>query len=82
MNPIRNATYSIISAIILVWALVETAAGQIVLASIPIPGASAGQVAVNPALNKIYAGGGPNAGGTSLTVIDGTTFTVVTTISL
>src|SRR6266852_3110403 len=65
----------------LVWACGPVATAQNVLATIPIPTASAGQIAVNPALNKIYTGGGPNVSGTSLTVIDGSTFTVVTTIS-
>ena len=81
MNPIRSTVLSIVSAAVLVWALAGPAAGQNILASVPIPTASAGQVAVNPALNMIYSGGGPNAGGTSLTVIDGSTFSVVTTIS-
>jgi hypothetical protein len=85
MNPTRSAIHrsvcSILSAILLICTHAKPAAAQIIVASVPIPTASAGQVAVNPALNKIYAGGGPNAGGTSLTVIDGTTFDVITTIS-
>src|SRR5271167_3389721 len=81
MNPIRHTVFSVTFAAAIVSALAVPAAGQNILASVPIPAASAGQVAVNPALNKIYAGGGPNAGGTSLTVIDGVTFTVVKTIS-
>jgi DNA-binding beta-propeller fold protein YncE len=85
MNPTRSATYrsvcGIFSAIVLTSTLAKPAAAQIIVASVPIPAASAGQVAVNPALNRIYAGGGPNAGGTSLTVIDGTTFGVITTVS-
>jgi DNA-binding beta-propeller fold protein YncE len=85
MNPIRSTIYrsacTNLSTAFLICALSVSASAQIILASIPIPTASAGQVAVNPALNKIYAGGGPNAGGSSLTVIDGTTFAVVTTIS-
>jgi hypothetical protein len=85
MNPIRTSICrslgSIVSATFLLWTLAGPAAGQIILASIPIPAASAGQVAVNPALNKIYAGGGPNASGTSLTVIDGTNFSTETTIT-
>ena len=81
MNPIRSTVHSIISAAVLVWALAGPVAGQNILASVPIPTASAGQVAVNPALDLIYSGGGPNAGGTSVTVINGSTFAVVTTIS-
>jgi hypothetical protein len=85
MNPIRSTIYrsvcTTLSVTFLVCALSAPAAAQIILASIPIPTASAGQVAVNPALNKIYAGGGPNASGSSLTEIDGTTFSVITTIS-
>jgi hypothetical protein len=81
MNPIRNAMRTILAATCLLWTLAGPAAAQIILASIPIPATSAGQVAVNPALNKIYAGGGPNAGGSTLTVIDGTAYSVVTTIS-
>lgn len=57
-----------------------SAAAQNILATVAIPTASAGQIAVNPALNKIYTGGGPSTG-SSLTVIDGKTFGVVTTIS-
>jgi hypothetical protein len=38
-------------------------------------------MAVNPALNLIYDGGGFNAGGNSMTVIDGSTFSVVTNFS-
>lgn len=81
MKPIRSTVQSIISAAVLVWALAGPGAAQNIIASIPIPTASAGQVAVNPALNIIYAGGGPNKGGSSLTVINGSTFAVVTTIS-
>ena len=52
-----------------------------VLAKIPIPASSGGgKVAVNPALNLIYTASGLLSGGT-LTVIDGRTLTVVTTIS-
>lgn len=70
---------AMISAMVLVGALASPAAGQNVLATIPIPAASAGQIAVDPAINMIYAGGGPNAN--SLTIIDGSNFTIVTTIS-
>lgn len=78
MNPIRNIVLGIISTAILVSIVAGPAAAQNVLATVPIPAASAGQVAVDPSINMIYAGGGPNA--TSLTIINGSTFSVVTTI--
>lgn len=81
MNLARNTGHCIIFAALLAATLAGSAAGQNILSSIPIPSASAGQVAVDPALNKIYAGGGPNASGSSLTVIDGANFSVVTTMS-
>ena len=57
------------------------AAAQNVLAKIPIPATSAdGQVVVNKVLNRVYVSAGFSSGGT-LTVIDGKTLTVVTTIS-
>jgi len=57
------------------------AAAHNVLAKIPIPASSGGgKVAVNPALNLVYTASGLLSGGT-LTVIDGHTLTVVTTIS-
>jgi len=79
MNSIRIMVQSVLSAAILVLVMAGLAAGQNVLATVSIPAASAGQVAVDPALNMIYAGGGPNA--TSLTIINGATFAVVTTIN-
>jgi DNA-binding beta-propeller fold protein YncE len=78
MSPIRKRVYSVISTSIVIWALAGLSAGQNIIASVAIPTAAAGQVAVNTALNKVYAGGGPNTGGTSLTIIDGFTFAVVT----
>ena len=52
-----------------------------VLAKIPIPASSGGgKVATNPARNLVYTASGLLSGGT-LTVIDGHTLTVVTTIS-
>ena len=81
MNSIRLMALNIASAAVLLWAFTGAAAGQNVIASISIPATSAGQVAVNTALNKIYAGGGPNSGGTSLTAIDGVTFVIVTTVT-
>jgi DNA-binding beta-propeller fold protein YncE len=57
------------------------AAAQNVLAKIPIPASSAtGQVAVSRVLNRVYVSAGFSSGGT-LTVIDGKTLTVLTTIS-
>jgi hypothetical protein len=57
------------------------AAAQNVLAKIPIPASSAnGQVVVNKALNRVYVSADFSSGGT-LTVIDGKTLTVLTTIS-
>jgi hypothetical protein len=57
------------------------AAAQNVLAKIPIPATSAtGQVVVNKVLNRVYVSAGFSSGGT-LTVVDGKTFTVLTTIS-
>jgi DNA-binding beta-propeller fold protein YncE len=57
------------------------AAAQTVLAKIPIPSSSAtGQVAVSRVLNRVYVSAGFSSGGT-LTVIDGKTLTVLTTIS-
>ncbi len=80
MSPIRSTVRSIISAAVVVWALAGLASAQNILATIPIPTASAGQIAVDPALQLVYAGGGPTAG-SSLTVINGSTYAVVTTIS-
>ncbi|PYK68173.1 MAG: hypothetical protein DME45_08880, partial [Verrucomicrobia bacterium] len=57
------------------------AAAQNVLAKIPIPATSAtGQVVVNKVLNRVYISAGFSSGGT-LTVIDGKTLTVLTTLS-
>jgi DNA-binding beta-propeller fold protein YncE len=81
MNRLCGKAKDIICRAALVWALVGLATAQNILASVPIPAASVGQVAVNPALNMIYAGGGPNASGSSLTVIDGVTFNIVKTIT-
>ena len=57
------------------------AVAQNVLTQIPIPATSAGgQVAVNKVLNRIYVSADFSSGGT-LTVVDGKTFTVLTTLS-
>jgi hypothetical protein len=79
MNSIRFRAPDILGAAILAFAMAGLAAGQNVLATVPIPAASVGQIAVDPALNVIYAGGGPNAD--SLTIIDGAKFSIVTTIT-
>ena len=72
---------AIISTLLLLLSTAAGATGQNVLAQIPIPSSSGdGQVAANPALNLVYAAGGFTVGG-SLTVIDGHTLAVVTTIS-
>jgi len=80
MSPIRSTVRSIISAAVVVWALAGLASAQNILATISIPTASAGQIAVDPALQLVYTGGGPLAG-SSLTVINSSTYAVVTTIS-
>jgi DNA-binding beta-propeller fold protein YncE len=57
------------------------AAAQNVIAKIPIPATSAdGQVVVNKVLNRVYVSAGFSSGGT-LTVVDGKTLTVLTTLS-
>src|SRR5437868_8195783 len=57
------------------------AAAQTVLAKIPIPATSAtGQVVVNKVLNRVYVSADFSSGGT-LTVIDGKTLTVLTTLN-
>ena len=57
------------------------AVAQNVLTQIPIPATSAGgQVAVNKVLNRVYVSADFSSGGT-LTVIDGQTFAVLTTLS-
>jgi DNA-binding beta-propeller fold protein YncE len=59
----------------------EGTAAQNVVAKIPIPATSAdGQVVVNKVLNHVYVSAGFSSGGT-LTVIDGKTLTVLTTLS-
>lgn len=83
MNSIQTGIRTLASigifAALMANALAGSAAAQNILATIPIPSASAGQIAVNPALNRIYSGGGPTTG-SSLTVIDSKAFSVVTTI--
>jgi DNA-binding beta-propeller fold protein YncE len=68
-------------ALLLILLTTAGAAAQNVLAKIPIPASSAtGQVAVSRVLNRVYVSAGFSSGGT-LTVIDGKTLTVLTTIS-
>ena len=77
----KKRLLSAICTSLLTLSSVASAVGQTVLAQIPIPSSSGdGQVVTNPALNLVYAAGGFTAGG-SLTVIDGHTLAVVTTIS-
>lgn len=77
---LRRLTSVTIFAAVFVGALVAPAAAQNILATIPIPTASAGQIAIDPASQFVYSGGGP-AAGSSLTVINENTFAIVTTIS-
>jgi DNA-binding beta-propeller fold protein YncE len=68
-------------ALLLMLLAAAGAAAQTVLAKIPIPSSSAtGQVTVSRVLNRVYVSAGFSSGG-SLTVIDGKTLTVLTTIS-
>jgi DNA-binding beta-propeller fold protein YncE len=67
--------------LLLILLTAANAAAQNVLAKIPIPASSAtGQVAVSRILNRVYVSAGFSSGGT-LTVIDGSTLTVLTTLS-
>ena len=83
MSPLQATLTRLTSigifAAVFVCALAGPAAAQNVLATIPIPTASAGQVAVDPALDLIYTGGATS--GSGVTVINGSTFAVVTTLS-
>src|SRR5437764_4859839 len=72
---------SVMCTLLLILLTTAGAAAQNVLAKIPIPASSAtGQVAVSRVLNRVYVSAGFSSGGT-LTVIDGKTLTVLTTIS-
>ena len=72
---------SVMFTLVLLLLTTAGAAAQNVLGQIPIPATSAdGQVAVNKVLNRVYVSAGFSSGGT-LTVIDGKTLTVLTTIS-
>jgi DNA-binding beta-propeller fold protein YncE len=81
MKTITKFIWAAFATLLLLLSTIAGAVGQTVLAQIPIPTTSGdGQVAANPALNLVYASAGFTSGG-SLTVIDGHTLTVVTTIS-
>ena len=72
---------SVMCTLLLILLTTAGAAAQNVLAKIPIPASSAtGQVTVSRVLNRVYVSAGFSSGGT-LTVIDGKTLTVLTTIS-
>jgi DNA-binding beta-propeller fold protein YncE len=72
---------SVVCALLLILLTTGGAAAQNVLAKIPIPATSAtGQVAVSKVLNRVYVSADFSSGGT-LTVIDGKTLTVLTTIN-
>ena len=72
---------SVMCALLLLLLSTAGAAAQNVLAKIPIPATSAGgQLVVNKVLNRVYVSAGFSSGGT-LTVIDGKTLTVLTTLS-
>src|SRR5436309_14601270 len=72
---------SVMCTLLLILLTTGGAAAQNVLAKIPIPASSAtGQVAVSRVLNRVYVSADFSSGGT-LTVIDGKTLSVLTTIS-
>ncbi len=58
------------------------AQAQNVLARIPIPDNSVGQITVDVALNLIYDAGSFFAGGNSLQIVDGETEAILTTVVL
>jgi DNA-binding beta-propeller fold protein YncE len=77
----KKLVSSAMCTLLLILSTAGGAAAQTVLAKIPIPSSSAtGQVAVSRVLNRVYVSAGFSSGGT-LTVIDGKTLTVLTTIS-
>ena len=72
---------SVICTLLLILLTAGSTTAQNVLVKIPIPASSAGgQVVVNKVLNRVYVSADFSSGGT-LTVIDGKTFTVLTTLS-
>ena len=77
----KKLVSSAMCTLLLILLTAAGAAAQTVLAKIPIPSSSAtGQATVSRVLNRVYVSAGFSSGGT-LTVIDGRTFTVLTTIS-
>src|SRR5438034_1496369 len=71
----------VMCTLLLILLTAANAAAQNVVAKIPIPASSAtGQVVVSRVLNRVYVSAGFSSGGT-LTVIDGKTLAVLTTIS-
>ena len=77
----RNAGASVTCMLLLLLLSAGGAAAQNVLAKIPIPATSVGgQVVVNKVLNRVYVSAGFSSGGT-LTVVDGNSLTVLTTLS-
>ena len=81
MRATRKLGSSVLCTLLLLLLTTAGAAAQNVLGQIPIPATSAdGQVVVNKVLNRVYVSADFTSGGT-LTVIDGKTLTVVTTIS-
>jgi len=77
----RKLGSSVMCALLLLLLSTAGATAQNVVAKIPIPATSAGgQVVVNKVLNRVYVSADFTSGGT-LTVIDGQTFTVLTTLS-
>jgi DNA-binding beta-propeller fold protein YncE len=81
MRTTTNLWLSAMCTLLLLLLTTAGAAAQNVLTKIPIPASSAdGQIVVNKVLNRVYVSAGFSSGGT-LTVIDGKTLTVLTTIS-
>ena len=77
----RKLGSSVMYTLVLLLLTTAGAVAQNVLTQIPIPATSAGgQVAVNKVLNRAYVSADFSSGGT-LTVIDGQTFAVLTTLS-
>ena len=69
-----------ICTLLLLLSTIVGATAQTVLAKIPIPSSSNGELAANPALNLVYSASGLLFGGTMI-VIDGRTLSAVTTFS-
>jgi len=81
MRTTTKLAPSVMCTLALILLTTAGAAAQNVLAKIPIPATSAGgQVVVNRGLNRVYVSAGFSSGGT-LTVINGKTLTVLTTLS-